>query len=90
MANKKCLLGVLVLVLAICMMVVGCDKGSANGNVVGGDRIELTLNNDDDLDVFLNGEILGEMSKAQTGTYSVSGNLITITFGDDKNIKIKN
>jgi len=89
MTNKGYLLEVLVMVLAFGIMVAGCDKGSANSNVVDGDRMELKLNNDGNMDVSLNGEILDEMSVAQTETYSVNGNSITITFGGDKNIKVK-
>jgi len=90
MANKRYLLGMLVMVLAFGIMVAGCDKGSANSNVVDGDRMELNLNNNGILDVSLNGATLGKMSAKQTETYSVNGNSITITFGGDTNIQLKN
>jgi hypothetical protein len=88
MANKKFWLGILVMVLVFGMTVVGCDDGSTgsgtdsalNGTWVDEHGMELKLDNG-------NFEVSDGGTIFEKGTYTTSGNNITITithfdFGD--------
>jgi hypothetical protein len=91
MANKKFLLGIMVLVLLFGMTAVSCDNGSTGGGVnngstsssivgtwkatYGGVQITLVFN--------ANGTFTQSYSGAGTisGTYIVSGNTVSLTTG---------